>query len=180
MNSAALILVDVQKGFDFPVWGERNNADAEERISTLLGKWRKDGHPVIHIQHSSKEVDSPLSPDSSGFDFKPEAMPRAGEPIFVKHVNSAFIGTALEKYLRDSEISDLVFVGLTTNHCVSTSCRMAANLGFNVWVVSDATATFAREGFDGQLYSAQQIHDISLANLHGEFAQVVTTSDLVD
>ena len=176
MTKRALILIDVQKGFDSPVWGQRNNLDAERNIETLLKTFRDDRQPVIHIQHASKETSSPLAPTGEGFELKPEATPIEGEPIFVKHVNSAFIGTELEPYLRKSEIDELVFVGLTTNHCVSTSTRMAGNLGFKAFVVSDATAAFDREGADGKKFTAQEIHDVSLANLHGEFATVVESS----
>jgi nicotinamidase-related amidase len=112
-------------------------------------------------------------------EFKPEALPHEGEPIFQKHVNSAFIGTELESTLRRNNVTDLVIVGLTTDHCVSTTTRMAGNLGFNVQVVADATATFERTSYDGKHYSAQDLHESALASLHGEFATIVQTQDLI-
>ncbi len=120
-----------------------------------------------------------MRPDAPGVEFKPEAMPIDGESIFQKMVNSAFIGTNLEEYLREQGIDDIVIVGLTTDHCVSTSTRMAGNLGFKVWLVSDATATFDKISPDGKEYSADEVHDINLASLHGEFCQVVTTNALL-
>ena len=178
-QNTALLLIDVQQGFDEPMWGKRNNPDLELNIVKLLDARRKAELPVIHIQHCSVNPIYPLHPDNPGNAFKPEAIPIDGEPIFQKTVNSAFIGTGLEAYLREQGINDLVIVGLTTDHCVSTSVRMAGNLGINVQLVADATATFAKTGPDGREYSADEIHAVNLASLHDEFCQVVTTQELI-
>ncbi|MGD1906917.1 MAG: cysteine hydrolase family protein [Leptolyngbyaceae cyanobacterium] len=179
IENAALLVIDVQKGFDDPKWGSRNNPEAEANIGRLIAYWRTTGRPILHIQHCSTEPKSPLRLDRPGCAFKAVAVPKEGEPAFKKTVNSAFIGTDLEAYLRDQSIHTLIIVGLTTNHCVSTTTRMAGNLGFTTFVVSDATATFDLKGPDGTLYKAAQVHDISLASLHGEFATVVTTETLM-
>jgi nicotinamidase-related amidase len=175
----ALLLIDVQQAFDDPRWGSRNNPQAERRIAELLEGWRSKGRPVIHVQHMSREPDSPLRPGHPGNAFKPEATPLSGEPVFQKQVNSAFIGTTLEQHLRQHGIENLVLVGITTDHCVSTTARMAANLGFATTVVADATATFERTGYDGERYTAEQMHRLALASLHGEFAAVRHTGDLL-
>ncbi len=178
--TAALLIIDVQEGFnETAFWGERNNPEAEKNIKRLLEAWRKSCRPVIHVQHLSKNEDSPLYEKKEGAGIKREAFPLKGEPVFQKHVNSAFIGTDLEKYLHSHGISDLVIVGLTTDHCVSTTIRMARNLGFNVTLAGDAAATFERTGKDGQYYSAEEIHRIHLVSLQDEFADVVMTDDLL-
>ena len=164
---------------DDPKWGQRNNPHAEENIHLLLQHWRQSDRPIVHIQHLSTEPNSPLKPDCSGCEFKELTRPRQDETVIKKTVNSAFIGTKLEQHLRDLAIDSLVIVGLTTNHCISTTARMAGNLGFNTFVVSDATATFNRKGPNGKLYSATKIHDVSLASLHQEFATVVATKELL-
>lgn len=179
MNHPALIIIDVQKGFDDQCWGTRNNPNAESNINLLLNQWRENNWPVIHIQHCSVESHSPLRPDVIGNEFKEDAMPIEGEVIFTKTVNSAFIGTNLENHLTEHQITDLVLVGLTTDHCVSTSTRMGGNLGFNVTLVSDATATFDRKGPDGTHYSAGEIHNIHLASLNGEFCAVRKKLDVL-
>ena len=176
----ALLLIDEQQGLDEPRWGARNNPDAEKRIADLLAAWRAASRPVIHVQHLSLEPESPLREELPGNAFKPEALPMAGEPVFRKHVNSAFIGTDLEAHLHANGIDSLVVVGITTDHCVSSTTRMAGNLGFNVTVVEDATATFERRGPDGTHYSADLMHRVALASLHGEFATVRRTQDILN
>ncbi|THF69610.1 cysteine hydrolase [Deinococcus sp. Arct2-2] len=172
---SALLLIDVQQGFDDPIWGERNNPHAETHIAALLAAWRHQSWPIYHVQHVSESPDSPLRPGQDGVNFKAMAEPHPSEPVVQKHVNSAFIGTNLEGQLRAAGISSLVIIGLTTDHCVSTTTRMAGNLGFQVLLPADATATFDRMGPDGRHYGAQEIHDVHLASLNGEFATVTET-----
>lgn len=178
-DSAALILIDVQNGFDSPYWGVRNNPQAEENMKRILATWRSSGRPVVHIRHMSVEPESPLRPNQSGNEFKPETAPIPGERIEEKQVNSAFIGTDLENYLRSHNINTVVIVGLTTDHCISTSTRMAGNLGFETYVVADATATFNRTGYDGRQFSAEDVHHYALASLHQEFANVLNTEEVL-
>jgi nicotinamidase-related amidase len=173
--SAALLVIDMQKGFDRPGWGRRNNPGTEARVAELLDEWRTRALPVLHVKHVSTSSTSPLRPGQEGVDFKPDTAPRAGEAVVEKRVHSAFIGTSLEADLRRARIRTLVLVGLTTNHCVSTTARMASNLGFDTWVVSDATATFDRVGPDGARYPADLVHAMALSDLHGEFAFVAGT-----
>ena len=179
-KGAALVVIDVQKGFDDPFWGRRNNPEAEENISVLLSLWRRSGLRILHVRHLSTEEGSPLSPGRAGSEIKVAASPLAGEPVIEKNVNSAFIGTDLEVRLREKGIDTVFVTGLTTDHCVSTTVRMAGNLGFDTYVVSDATATFDRTGPDGKLHKAEKVHEMSLVNLHGEFAKVVDTASVVE
>jgi nicotinamidase-related amidase len=178
-SNAALILIDVQQGFDDPRWGRRNNPEAEQKIALLLDQWRSAGRPIVHVRHDSKTDGSALRLGNPGNDFKREAATIADEAIYPKSVHSAFIGTSLERDLRRRGVSTLVIVGLTTNHCVSTTARMAGNLGFETFVVSDATATFDRIGIDGILRDATDVHAAALSDLHGEFATVVESSALL-
>jgi nicotinamidase-related amidase len=179
LQAATLLVIDIQRGFDDPRWGRRNNPSLEERTAALLRAWRAAGRPVVHMRHMSTEPGSPLRPGQRGNDFKPETAPVAGERVIEKRVNSAFIGTSLESDLRGAGCAGLVIVGLTTNHCVSTTARMAGNLGFATWVVSDATATFDRVGPDGVPHLAEEIHAVALSDLHGEFATVVDTGAVI-
>ena len=179
-KNTALVILDVQDGFDEPGLGNRNNPGAESNMFRLLETWRKSNRPVIYVQHNSVHPDSPLHPSHPGNAIKEMIKPSPGEPVYSKSVNSAFIGTNLEKELREKNIDTLVAVGFTTNYCVSTSVRMAGNLGFHTYVVSDATAAFDTVDHNGKVFAAEEIHSVSLANLHDEFATVLDTETVLD
>jgi nicotinamidase-related amidase len=177
----ALIVVDVQRAFDqWEAAGKRrNNPDAVARIVDLLTTFRAHNRAIFHIRHEGTRPQSSFLPDGPGYPVKDEARERDGEPVIVKRVNSAFIGTDLEQRLRATGIETLVICGATTNHCVETTTRMAGNLGFDACLVRDATWTFDRIGPDGDRHSAEAIHAMTLANLNGEFARIVTASEAV-
>ena len=177
--NTALIIIDVQDGFDDPRFGRRNNPDAERKIAELLAAWRSSQRPLFHVRHLSLTPGSVFEKRHPGSALKRIAAPIADEPVICKHVNSAFIGTTLEVDLRARHITDLVITGFTTDHCVSTSIRMAANLGFHVRCVRDATATFERTGISGKHYDAEEIHDVTLASLRDEFAAITDTATIL-
>jgi nicotinamidase-related amidase len=135
------MVIDLQKAIDHPSWGARNNPEAEKNVAALLRAWRSTGRPVYHIRHDSSEPASHYRPGQPGHDFKPEAQPAAGEVVIAKKTNSAFIGTDLESRLRAAGQSVLLVTGVITNNSVEATVRMAGNLGFETYLVEDATFT---------------------------------------
>jgi len=175
MPQPVLLLVDFQKAFDDEAfWGARNNPRAEENAGSVLTAFRERNLPVIHLQHDSTTPDSPLAPGKPGHACKDFAAPRGAEPVLHKSVNSGFIGTDLEHRLRSLDADPVVIMGLTTDHCVSTTTRMSANLGFRTILVGDACCTFDRNGI-----AAGTVHRVELAVLDGEFAKVTTADGLI-
>lgn len=178
MVAPALLIVDVQRAIDDASWGDdRNNADAEGNIARLLERWRARRWPVVHVRHASKETSSTYRKGRPGFEFKDEVLPVDGEIVIEKQTNSAFIGTDLRERLEG--IGTLVIVGVITNNSVEATARMAGNLGFDTVVVADATATFGKRDYDGRWRTAQEVHAMSLANLDGEYARIVTTDEVL-
>ncbi len=176
-ETAALLIIDVQRAMEQPSWGRyRNNLDAETKIARLLQAWRETRRPVYHVRHDSTFPDSPYRPGQAGNDFKPEVTPRSGETVIAKRTNSAFIGTDLEARLRGAGHTTLVVAGVITNNSVEATVRMAGNLGFATYVVSDAAATVEKRGLDGRLWPADDVHALALANMDGEYASVVDTA----
>ncbi|MCY3831977.1 MAG: cysteine hydrolase family protein [Chloroflexi bacterium] len=178
-ENTALLIIDAQVGLDDPRLGARNNPCVERNMARLLAQWRARSRPIFHIQHMSTEPNSPLRPELLGNAIKSEVAPIGDEPVIQKRVNSAFIGTDLRERLRAADITSLVIVGLTTDHCVSSTARMAADLGFRATVVADATAAHERRSYDGALHAAETVHELALANLHQEFAAILTADQVL-
>ena len=180
MTQTALILIDMQEAFnEMEADGrKRNNPDAGQNVALLLAGFRRAGMPVFHVWHASTQAGSRFGRDRPGFKVMPVATPQAGEEIIVKHVNSAFIGTGLETMLRAQNIKTLAIAGATANHCVETTTRMAGNLGFEARLVRDATWAYDQTGPDGDHHCAEDVFKMTLANLSGEFARIVTTQEI--
>lgn len=179
-DDAVLVVVDVQRGFgDGDYWGERDNPDAESNIAALLAEWRSRERPVVFVRHDSENPSSPLHPDSAGNAFQDVIT---GEPDLLVHksANSSFHGTPdLHAWLQERGATHVVVCGITTNHCCETTARVAGNLGYDTYFVLDATHTFDRTGPDGELVPAATLARITATNLHGEFATVVSTAEVV-
>jgi len=178
-SNAALVIVDLQKAFDDPRTGRRNNPEAEANTGRLLAAWRRTGRPVIHAQHLSRDPDWPYRPGQPGCDFKEEVCPQAGELVVQKSTNNAFIDTGLGPYLDNKAIHTLVFAGVATNNCVEATVRMAGNLGYEAYLVADATATADRTDLAGRVWRAEEIQALTLANLQGEYATVTSTGEIL-
>ncbi len=173
MTTTALILIDVQRGFDEPSWGKRNNPGAEANIARLLDSWTG---PLVLVRHDSTEPGSPLAPGQDGNRFKPELDRADPDLLFAKSVNSAFHGEVdLDAWLKGRGITDIVLAGIQTNMCVETTARVGGNLGYRVEVVLDATFTFDLEGL-----TADQLTLATAATLRGGgFAGIVSTDEVV-
>ena len=181
-KNPALLLVDIQKAFlekDYPGL-IRNNENAEFICGKILKKWRTLDLPIIHVRHSSSNPESKLHKSRPGFEFNDYVTPLETEMVLTKEVNSAFIGTNLENILIKSHIDTLVIVGMTTNHCISTTVRMSGNLGFDTYLISDSTACYNTKGLNGEIIACNTIYNSALASLQEEFATVIDSKELFD
>ena len=181
-KNPALLLVDIQKAFlekDYPGL-IRNNEHAEFICGKILKKWRTLDLPIIHVRHSSTNPESKLHKSRPGFEFNDYVTPLENEMVLTKEVNSAFIGTNLENILIKSHIDTLVIVGMTTNHCISTTVRMSGNLGFDTYLISDSTACYNTKGMNGEIIACNTIYNSALASLQEEFATVIDSKELFD
>lgn len=171
----ALIVIDVQQGFDDPAWGRRNNPAAEANIGRLVAAWTAKGLPVVRVRHASTRPGSPLAPDSPGYAYHPVVADLTPSLEITKSVHSAFLGTPdLHEWLKSSGIGQVVIAGIQTNRCCETTARWAGDLGYEVWFALDATYTF-----DEKSLTADQISAATAASLDGHFGRVVSTDEVL-
>ncbi|GGY31931.1 cysteine hydrolase family protein [Streptomyces tanashiensis] len=185
-ENAALVVVDVQKGFEQEFWGRRNNPEAEANIAALIDAWQGTGRPVVFVRHDSSQAGSPLAPGTEGNAFKEFVEERRGkgsgpELLVTKSVNSAFYGEPdLDAWLKGAGVRQFVVVGIQTNMCNETTARMGGNLGYDVLFALDAMHTFDLAGPFGWTQTAEELTRATAVSLHGgRFARVVTTEDVV-
>jgi nicotinamidase-related amidase len=175
---SALLIIDMQVGMTWPGPSVRNNHQAEAVMGRLLSDWRDRHAPVVHVRHISRTPGSPFWPGQPGVEFQPELAPLPHEHVVEKNVPDAFINTGLERWLHARGESVLVIVGVSTNNAVESTARTAGNLGFKTYVVSDGTFAFAKTDFNGVERTADEVHAMALANLHGEYAVVIHSTEV--
>lgn len=180
MTRTALIVIDVQQGFDDPDLGPRNNPACETNIKALLDAWHDAKQPIVLVRHDSLDPGSPLAPGKPGNALKPILAATPADLMFTKHVNSAFHGAVdLDAWLTDRGITDVVLAGIQTNWCVETTARVGGNLGYHVTVALDATHTFDLHGPHGD-WTADELYRATAANLHGDgFARIYSTAEVL-
>ena len=171
---AALVLIDLQLAIDDERWGRRNNPGAEAAVASLIAAWRAQDLPIVHIRHDSTEPGSAYAPGGPRHSFKPEAEPQPGETVIGKVTNSAFIAPDLERALDALGATTLVMCGVLTNNSLEASVRHGGDLGYRIFVVADACWAVDKRDLTGRVWPAQDVHDLSLANMQGEYAQIVT------
>jgi nicotinamidase-related amidase len=181
-TATALIVIDVQRGFDDPAMPPRNNPGSEANIRTLVTAWQDAGQPIVLVRHDSLTPGSPLTAGTPGNAFKPELDGIRPDLMFTKHVNSAFHGAVdLKAWLDGRGIKDIVVIGIQTNWCVETTSRVGGNLGYRVRLAIDATHTYDATTPDGAVVTADELSRATAANLHsGGFAEVTTTKAVLD
>ena len=175
----ALIVVDVQRGFEWVSTGREHNPACEANIVRLVEHWRRYGGWVVYVRHDAVEVGSPLQPGAPGNALAWQ-LPPDPDVLVVKHVQSAFQGTpSLNSWLRHVNVESVTICGIPTDHACETTARAAFDLGYRVTFVLDATRTFPRRTPTGEVLGPEEVARAVSASLHGELADVVSTEWVV-
>jgi nicotinamidase-related amidase len=177
--NAVLLIIDMQQGIQHPKLGRRNNPLAEGQMLKLLQAWRDTQRPVIHVRHFSRSPESVFWPEQSGVEYQADFLPRDGERELRKHVPDAFCHSPLEQWLHTDAITQVIILGVVTNNSVESTARTGGNLGFEVIVPHDGCFTFDQADFFGTPRSAEEVHAMSLGNLHGEYATVLAAEEIL-
>ncbi|BCA27001.1 cysteine hydrolase family protein [Metapseudomonas otitidis] len=175
---AALLIIDQQRGIR-RVATPRNHPEAEARMAELLALWRERGWPLVHIRHISRAPASVFAPGQDGARFQDAFEPRADEAVLEKNVTDAFTHSQLERWLHVRGLRAVVVVGVASENSVEATARSASCLGFATTVVSDACYTFAKPDWSGRPRTAEEVHDMAMANLAGEYGRVLDCATLL-
>lgn len=132
--NTALVVIDVQNGV---VEGAHQREAVVATISSLVGKARGEGVPVVWVQHSSEH----LVKGSVAWQYVPELSQQETEPVVHKTFGDSFEGTDLEEVLAEARIGHLVVAGAQTDQCIRNTIHGAFTRGYDVTLVGDAHTT---------------------------------------
>ena len=179
IDQSALLVVDIQDSFKATSrWELRNNPRFEENVDRLIQAWRGAGLPVIFVLHT--DPDPGFETTSPFFKLMDFLKPEPGEPVILKNTRNAFTSTNLQEMLREKGVERLVVTGISTEQCCETTTRVAADLGFDVDFVTEATRTFPiTDEATGEVLSTDEIVRRTEMVLRGRFARIATVEGLV-
>lgn len=179
LSDVPLVILDLQNAIDHPDWGVRNNPEAEANVAALLGVWRKNKWPVIHVKHDSTNPKSHYYTGQSSNRFKADVAPIAGETIITKTVHSAFVESGLREALSKLGVKSLLLTGVKTNNSIETTVRHGSNIGFDIYLLADGCFTHDQTDWNGKTWRAEDIHAVALSNLDREYCTVTTTKSVL-
>lgn len=176
----ALVVIDVQEAMRDTrdagnPWANPGAVGAAARV---LAGFRAAGMAVVHVHHHGLDPADEFHPDNPLSAPMPEMVPLRGEAVVIKHGPSGFNGTGLEALLRAAGHDRLVVLGGEANVCVESTTRAAGSLGFQTLVVADALINFGRRAEDGRDVGAEEVLEMTLANLRA-FAQIVNAGEVM-
>lgn len=176
MSRTALLNIDTQQSFfhrDF--WQEQDLPDFQQAMLRLISGCEAHGVPVVDIFHVSSGVFS----QESGFVTPMPFLSHQAAVTFQKHVHNAFTDTGLDHWLRSRDINHVIICGMRTEQCCETTARVAADLGYRVTFVSEATLTFPMT-HKGITLDAQTLRHRTETVLIDRFAEIKTVTQTLE
>ena len=180
LSQSALLVIDAQDSFKVgPRWARRNNHDFERNVTALIDAYRAASLPVIFFLHT--DGDPGFEPDSVHLKLMDFLSPRPSEPVLLKDTRNAFTSTTLQAKLLALGVRRLAVTGISMEQCCETTTRVAADLGYAVDFVIDATMTFPIPNPDvpGEELGVEAIEERTTYMLRRRFARIVGTATLV-
>ncbi len=180
IERSALLVIDVQDSFKAgPRWERRSSPKFEENIDWLVQAYRTAGLPVIFVLHT--DPDDAFATDSPYFKLMDFLVRQEEEPLLIKNTRNAFTSTNLQDLLWEKRVERLVVTGIQTEQCCETTTRLAADLGYDVDFVIEATMTFPIANPEtGDELSTDEILRRTEFVLRGRFARIAKVDTLVE
>jgi nicotinamidase-related amidase len=179
IEQSALLVIDAQDSFKKgPRWERRGNLDFEKNVGALIDAYRTAGLPVIFFLHT--DPDPGFGTGDPEFRLMDFIRRRPEELLFVKRTRNVFTGTELAERLLERGVRRVVITGIQMEQCCETSTRVAADLGYAVDFVTEATLTFPIPHRDrpGEELGVEAIRERTEYVLRGRFARIVTVMEL--
>jgi len=179
VSQSALLVIDAQDSFKVgPRWEQRSNPAFEKNVAALIDAYRAAHLPVVFFLHTDK--DEGFARDSPSFKLMNFLKPRADEPVMVKNTRNCFTSTTLQPYLIEKGVRRLSIAGIQTEQCCETTARIAADLGYAVDFVTEATMTFPIPNWDkpGEELGVDAIRERTEYALRRRFARITTVNQL--
>jgi len=155
--------------------GPYRGDDVLQNIKLLVAACRGAGVEVIYVQHDG-EPGGDEEPETPGWEIHGGIAPRAGEKVVRKRFNSAFRGTDLRMHLDTRGVSALILVGIQTEYCVDTTCRVAFEHGYGL-IMPELTNTT----YDSDTLSGRQIYEHHNERIfRSRFASVPTMAEALE
>ncbi|WP_146792441.1 isochorismatase family protein [Agrococcus baldri] len=179
--TTALLVIDVQESFRrHPLWASVSNPQIAADVARLVEHARAVGDPVLWVLHAEPGSGGVFDPANGHVRLQEGLEPQPGEPVLVKRAHNAFTTTNLQQELTLRGIGRLRLAGIRTEQCVETTARLASDLGYEVEVVLDATATHPLSLHDGSgELSAAEVIARTAAALSGRFATITTIDEVL-
>jgi nicotinamidase-related amidase len=176
-NDTALLVIDVQDSFKVGSrWARRSTPKFEENVGALIRAFRESGRPIFFILHHDSDPGFTAdSPEVRLMDFIDR---RGDEPLLRKTTRNAFTSTDLEQRLDALGVERVIITGISTEQCCETTARVAADLGYDVDFVTEATMTFPIVNGDDELSTDEILRRTELVLRH-RFARIVKVGELL-
>jgi len=176
---SALLVIDAQDSFKVgPRWARRNNPAFEKNVSALVEAYRAAHLPVVFFLHT--DSDEAFARDSPSFKLMDFLKPKANEPVMVKNTRNCFTSTTLQPYLLEKGVRRVSITGIQMEQCCETTARIAADFGYAVDFVTEATMTFPIPNYDkpGEELGVDAILERTEYALRRRFARITTVNQL--
>jgi len=179
IEQSALLVIDAQDSFKVgPRWAKRDNPAFEKNVSALVEAYRAAHLPIVYFLHT--DSDEAFAKEDPSFKLMDFLKPRNDEPVMVKNTRNCFTSTTLQPYLMEKDVRRVSIAGIQTEQCCETTARIAADLGYAVDFVTEATMTFPIPNWDkpGEELGVDAIRERTEYALRRRFARITTVNQL--